>query len=421
MSEIRLKRLHLLKAAIILARLIVGFTFIISGWSKAIDPWGFVFKIDDYLNVWGWDIAREISLTGAVALSCVEFLTGVLVATGCLRRVSVWLAALMMVFMLPLTVYIYVADPVSDCGCFGDFIVLSNAATLIKNIVLTALLVFLIIYGAKIKGIFSPYIQWLVILVSLVYPLTLSFIGYRSQPLIDFRPYPVGTDFNELIDADTGDEQAMFIYVKEGREEAFALDELPDSTWTFVRSVEPEGESADMYWPAVYDGEEDVSADLLAVGGEHMLLVVTDPGFHYLTRARLANEIAAFIRERGGRMDGLVAADGENLDRWAQLALPSFDIYSAEDTSLKELVRGDAALVFLRDGIIQWKCSLASVDPDIVADSDGDMLDSLRPSDGRRLHIEITLSYILAMVFIYMMNFPPKILRMFLKRKVSKK
>lgn len=423
MSDIRLKRLHLLKATIIIARLLVGFTFIISGWSKAIDPWGFVFKIDDYLNVWGWEVAREISLTGAIALSCIEFLTGVLIATGCLRRLSVWFGALMMAFMLPLTVYIYVADPVSDCGCFGDFIVLSNAATLIKNIVLSALLVFLIMYGAKIKGIFSPYIQWLVIVVSLVYPFTLAFIGYRSQPLIDFRPYPVGTDFNALVNADTNDEQPVFVYTKEDREETFALDELPDSTWTFVRSVESDDMSAGMSWPAVYDGEEDISADIFTVDGEHMFLVVTDPGFHYLTRARLANEVADLMKKRGGHMDGLIAADGENLERWSELALPAFDVYSAEDTSLKELVRGDAALVFLRDGVIEWKRSLAAIEPDALTecDSTDEMIENLRPSDGERMHLEITLIYVLSMIVIYLLNFPPKILKSILNRKVSKK
>ena len=121
-------------------RLLVGATFVISGWAKSIDPWGFIYKLEEYFNVWNLYVPREITLALAVIVSVTELVIGVLVFSGSMRRVSVWLAAAFMAVMLPLTVYVAVADPVSDCGCFGDYILLSNTVTLVKNIILTGMI-----------------------------------------------------------------------------------------------------------------------------------------------------------------------------------------------------------------------------------------------------------------------------------------
>ena len=145
-------KLRLQAAAVWLSRLIVGATFIVSGWAKAIDPRGFMIKVSEYLAVWDWTVPGEAILIACVALACVEFAVGMLVAVGALKRVAVWLAAAFMLFFLPLTVYIYLVDPVADCGCFGEFIIISNGATLLKNILLSALIVYLVIYNRTVTS-----------------------------------------------------------------------------------------------------------------------------------------------------------------------------------------------------------------------------------------------------------------------------
>ena len=144
-----------------LCRIIAGGAFVVSGWSKSIDPWGFIYKIEDYLAVWQINEPRELILCGAVALSTVEFLTGVCLLCGMLRRTAAWTATAIMAFMLPLSVYIAVANPVSDCGCFGDFWVISNTATLVKNIIISAALATMLFIGNRRAAcLFRPAIQW---------------------------------------------------------------------------------------------------------------------------------------------------------------------------------------------------------------------------------------------------------------------
>ena len=87
---------RLYTAAVWLARLIAGATFVVSGWAKAIDPWGFIIKVEEYLTVWGMAFPREVVLTGCIALACIEFCTGVMLATGSLKRFSALTALAMM-------------------------------------------------------------------------------------------------------------------------------------------------------------------------------------------------------------------------------------------------------------------------------------------------------------------------------------
>ncbi len=403
-----------------LFRLIVGATFIISGWSKSIDPWGFIYKIEEYFNVWGLIVPREMNTALAVIVPLCEFVTGVLIAVGAMRRASVWLSAAFMCVMLPLTAYIAVADPVSDCGCFGDFIVLSNAATLGKNIVLSAMIIYLMMRNDLVKGLYITGTQWLVATGAIIYSGCLAFFGYRYQPLVDFRPYPVGSSlvYNDEEDAMTEDD-GLYIYEKNGREQSFTIDQIPDSTWTFVRTeVEPEADEASML--TVTDGDDDITDQVLDGVGEELILAVIDPGLHYLTKARLANELARYVEARNGRMLAFVAAEDEGLEAWRQLALPEYPVYSVEDTSLKELVRGDAGLIYVLNGKIMWKLNFASVSHDAIHGSDNDFVSVQSRIDGRSFHMWLTLGLAVWMIIVYLLNFPHKILSGYLRPRSPK-
>lgn len=222
-----------MKTAVWLARLILGGTFIVSGVAKMIDPWGTLTKIEAYLSAWGLTdaFAPGLVLVGSCALAMMEFVVGVLLATGSLRRSAAWLAAAIMAFMLPLSVYIAVANPVEDCGCFGDLFVISNLSTMLKNVVLTALAVFLCRYNRRARWLFAPWIQWVEIAAAVAYMLVIAMIGYHEQPLLDFRAYPVG---EPLVDSDGG--EAVYVYERDGATREFADDELPDENegWEFV-------------------------------------------------------------------------------------------------------------------------------------------------------------------------------------------
>lgn len=398
------RKFLLFKTCVWLARIVVGLTFVVSGWAKAVDPWGFIYKIEDYLTVWSIDVAREITLTGAISLSVAEFITGVLIVTGCWRRLSVMVAAGFMTVMLPLTAYIAIADPVPDCGCFGDFIIISNTATFLKNIVLFALVIYLLKYNTRVKGLYRHSLQWQTVAVSLVFVVTVSFIGYRYQPVVDFRPFKTGSVFPPASAED--DPDVIFVYSKDGEEREYNIDNLPDSTWTFVSRIDRTTTEDNSF--AVFDGYDDVTG-LLVSDKPLLLLVVNDPGAGYLYRSRLVMQFAALIEREGGEMVAILAADADGVEKWRNLAAIDTDIFTADDTSLKMLARGDTALVYIVDGHIVWKRNIASFSPDLFDSADENVsLNEMSAVDDGGVNLRLSLLWIIAMALIYLFNFSRK-------------
>ena len=394
---------------LVLCRILVGVTFLIAGWAKAIDPWGFVIKTGEYLDVWKLALPHELIVAACVAIACVEFCTGAMILLGAFKRWAVWTAAAFMVFMLPLTAYIAIADPVDDCGCFGDFLILSNAVTFIKNIILSAAIVYLILRNRTVPGLLPVPIQWMAMDTSVAFPLFLSFVGYNIQPLVDFRPFRTGTTiFSPSYEIG----ESEYIYEKNGENRLFTLDGLPDSTWTFVDVVEPEMDTNHAASIAVFDEEgNDIAQELAGDESDHIYMIVANPDLQFLTRARFVNELADYGRRHDCPMIGIVGVEGSALDEWKALVRPRFPVYTAEDTSLKMLVRGTGALVFTREGKIVWKRTLASVDTSVLeSETEGNALDTLRPVDDGKIHLWACGIYLAVIIVVYLLGQSPKLL-----------
>lgn len=370
-------RRRLTAAGVWLSRLLVGGTFTFSGLTKSIDPWGTYYKVDSYFAAMHIETGDGTALFCAFALSALELLTGVMVLLGCYRRVAAWAASAIMAMMLPLTLWIAVADPVADCGCFGDALVISNWATFWKNVVLGAACVWLVIYGRRVMTLVNPYLQWIGVVATLAFNIAVQTVGYNVQPVIDFRPFPDGTHLFESGDAGDDEGDYVFVYAKGDERREFGIDDtLPDeeSGWHFVerRSLEPsvrivrsQPESKSLrLWSE--DGNEDVTESAAPADGEGLLVVIPDITRLSMSSSWRLNELYDLAIARDVEMAAVAAATPARIATWRDLSLAEYPIYTAEDTELKELVRGNPGVVYLRDGEIVWKTTLSSLDTDCL-------------------------------------------------------
>lgn len=378
-----------IKPIVWILRVVVGATFVFSGFTKAVDPWGFIIKIGEYLSSWHISPMPDEALLGVAGLIAItEFTVGVLLMLGCMRHIVAWLAFIIMCAMLPLTAYIAIANPVDDCGCFGDALVISNTATFIKNIFLFVFAFALGKLNPKVEGIYPHIMQWLVVIASVAYALILVIAGYFVQPMVDFRPYKIGSP---IISA--SDESIAMVYEKDGVEKAFGIDDLPDDSWTFVRREETPVSDGRLL--AVFDGHDDVTPYVFEPEAPQLVLIVNNPLTHNRARASMANKLNDYVQRMGGSMIGIVALQPERLDWWKELATPDYEVYCAEDTSLKELARGEAALVYIKDGVIQWKRNIFSFDADFPDyDLPGNALEQVYIPDSGRWIKGWTLLYL---------------------------
>src|SRR6056297_3261824 len=134
-----------------LSRILVGITFIFSGFVKGIDPWGSAYKFSDYFNAMGLEWLVWAAFPLGVLLAFTEFAIGIGLVFNVFIRLFSWLALIFMAFFLPLTLWIAIENPVTDCGCFGDALVLSNWETFYKNIVLMVLTFIVFRYRKNMK------------------------------------------------------------------------------------------------------------------------------------------------------------------------------------------------------------------------------------------------------------------------------
>lgn len=222
-----------------IAQVLFGITFIFSGILKGIDPVGTAIKIEEYFSIVNISLDHQLSIFFSVGLNVFEALLGVAILIGFKPSVTRYIALFLMSVMTLLTLYIYLFDPVSDCGCFGDAFVISNLATFLKNLVLIGIAILLFVN-------ISSWHQWLpskqntiALVFAMVLIVAFNMVNIIHLPMIDFRPYKEGSDLMKLTQTGGGEGEYIykFVYKKGETEKVFDIDELGslDSTWTFVR------------------------------------------------------------------------------------------------------------------------------------------------------------------------------------------
>lgn len=368
--------------AVVALRWVVGAVFIFSGFVKGIDLWGVIYKVTDYINAFGWDWALPYVDVVAVMMPLAEFTIGFLLFIGSFRRVAVWLALAIMAFMLPLTAYVAIYDPVADCGCFGDALVISNTVTFWKNVVITLALCFLLWKNATVRSLYGPAVQWLTVVFPVVYLLVIMAVGFYEQPLIDFRPYKAGT---YIIGNNEGglDAEYSFIYEKNGHRQRFSLYDLPDTTWTFVNREESVPDSVAEDGKVVnqlvfFDGDYDVASEVLPLEGDVVLLLIPDLASVNVSSTFMINEMYDSLSESGIMMICLIGGSDSDIDEWREISMADYPVYKMDDTMVKTIARGNPALVRVSDGRILWKQAMGAVNADDVQSVEDPVGDAMR-------------------------------------------
>ena len=356
------------KIAVNICRALMALTFVFSGFVKAVDPIGTQYKIHDYLSAWGLDAwnADWLTLTASIALSTAEFFIGMMLLFAIHRRVVSRLALMLMTAMTILTLWIYISDPVSDCGCFGDAITLTNGQTLAKNIVLTAAAIIMAIWPLEMARLIRKNTQWIVINYTVVFILAVSGYSLYYLPQFDFRPYHVGADIKKGMEIPEGAEQpefvTTFILEKDGQRKEFSLEEYPDSTWTFIDSRTVQTKKG--YVPPIHDFSittvdegEDITEEIVADKGYSLLLV--SPHLEQADDIHFdeINRLYDYAKQHGYRFLCLTASTEEAIGRWKDRTGAEYQFANTDETTLKTIIRSNPGLVLLHNGSIKGKWS----------------------------------------------------------------
>ena len=349
-------------------RFVLAATFIFSGYVKAIDPLGTLYKLKDYATAMSLNgLLPDWVLVGvAIALGALEFALGVFMLFAVRRHVVSRITLAFMTAMTVLTLWIFVADPVKDCGCFGDALKLTNGETLLKNIVLIACAALVAWRPVDMARFISRSNQWIVRYYTVAYIVITSIYCLYTLPIFDFRPYHVGMNIKQGMEIPEGAEQpefeSTFLLRKNGETREFTLDNYPDSTWEYVDTRTVQTKKG--YEPPIHDFAltscdtgEDITEQVLTKKGYTFLLVSPRLAVADDSNFGDIDQIYEYAEENGADFYCVTASANDEIERWRDLTGAEYQFCNADETTLKTMIRSNPGLMLLKDGTIIGKWS----------------------------------------------------------------
>ncbi|MGP1515242.1 MAG: BT_3928 family protein [Bacteroidales bacterium] len=348
-------------------RFIFGGVFIFSGFVKSVDPMGTAYKIEEYINVFGFDGLLHVIPTLPVILSiflcCAEFLIGVTILLHVYNNINKWVATAFMLFFTVTTLIDALTNNVSDCGCFGDAVKLTNWQTFFKNIALDILLFGIFITDINKPQRLSNPKNWLTVSVFTVLILIFGVRNIMYEPIIDFRPWKIG---NKM--APKKSEQAPVVTFAtyknnvSGEMKEFSMDELMQESqkdidfqlhWTFIKSrySNPNEIKADGFSLLAYQSNEDESLELLSDTTSSLYILVA------VDLSRVSDKgmkrAISFLKNKFDRGERVIVITASTQDMWYSFIekynLTDYSIYSCDDKAIEAMVRNNPSVIQIKD------------------------------------------------------------------------
>ena len=368
-----------------LCRIIVGIVFIYSGFVKGIDPLGSDYKFTDYFDAFGMGWMNATTLFFSFALSLAEFLIGTALLFNLWVSRMAWGSLLFMAFFTPLTLVLALTNPVSDCGCFGDAMILTNWQTFWKNIILFLLAIMIFVYRKEYKSSLSLMGQFSFLTLAGAGMLCLSIYCYRHLPVLDFRPYAVGKNITEGMRLPEGakpDQYEVTLKYKNkqtGEIRSFTEENYP---WQDTLNWEYESSSERLVKKGYITPIHDLVIEHPTLGNiteeileddNHTILAVAYNLNQSDTQYQPAiNRLAEYARKKGIRFYGLTSSTERDIEAYKKRNHVPYEFCTADEIQLKTMIRSNPGVIILREGTILDKWAGKDV-PDVKELQDTDL------------------------------------------------
>ena len=368
-----------------LCRIIVGIVFIYSGFVKGIDPLGSDYKFTDYFNAFGMGWMNATTLFFSFALSLTEFLIGIALLFNLWVSRMAWGSLLFMAFFTPLTLVLALTNPVSDCGCFGDAMILTNWQTFWKNIILLLLAIMIFMYRKEYKSSLPLVGQFSFLALAGAGMLCLSVYCYRHLPVLDFRPYAVGKNITEGMRLPEGAEPDQYEVTlkyknkQTGEVQSFTEENYP---WQDTLNWEYESSSERLvkkgYITPIHDlviehpTLDNITEEILEDDNHTILAVAYNLTQSDVQYQPAINRLAEYAQEKGIRFYGLTSSSERDIETYKKRYHVSYEFCTADEIQLKTMIRSNPGVIILREGTILDKWAGKDV-PDVKELQDTDL------------------------------------------------
>ena len=352
------------KYLVLFSRIIVGLTFVFSGFVKAVDPVGSQIKIGEYLMVYGLEWLVPMALTTGIVLCAIEFIIGVSLLFGAKARLITTSALILMAFFTIQTLMSAIFNPVSDCGCFGDALKLTNWETFYKNVVLIIFALILFFSRKNIQPIFPKFPEWSVVAIGAFMILFVSINSYRFLPMIDFLPYRTGKDIKSQMIVPEGAAHDVYKTVlvyknkktKESKE--FSDKNYPsDDSWDWIETKNELIKKG--YVPPIHDfsisdmNGDDLTDKFLSEEG-YRILIVQEQLKNSLPKGQkeLNTLVSQLMKDKEIKVWALTSSVETEIKKYSKENEVPYPFYNTDQTTLKTIIRSNPGVLLLKNNLI---------------------------------------------------------------------
>lgn len=353
--------MRFLRVLMFLFRLVFGITFILSGFFKLTDPVGTGLIVDEYLRVLRLTFLDFGAVPFGMVLSLTEFITGIAILMCVRMKAASWAGLVMTLFFTVLTFFLSLYGGIEECGCFGEAVHLTMWETFIKNVVLTICIVPIFLFRSHFRPVAPVAAEWAFLATYGALALACVLYSYISTPLIEYGNFRVGTNLSARLDKISASDnfETFFLYERDGRQEYFDLEHLPDTSWKYV-STESRylGDERDLLFDMTLsaDDGEIVTESLVSSEVPVFLFIVLRPGSLEDSYWQKVNESLDTIASYGG-IARVAAPVMDPLMDSVALRYPDIghDMVYGDIKTLISMSRSNGGVMLIHNGIVVKK------------------------------------------------------------------
>ncbi len=350
------------------ARILFGIIFIFSGFVKGIDPLGSTYKFTDYFNALGMEWLIWAAFPLGILLAFGEFAIGVAFLFNWWMRLFSWLGLLFMAFFTPLTLWIALKNPVTDCGCFGDALVISNWETFYKNLVIIVIAIVAVVNRNWFAKQVKTKVPAILSILSFIIYFGIVFYSYNHLPIFDFRPYKTGTNIPEAMSIPEGAPQELYentFYYKNkntGEVKKFTEENYPwkdTINWEYDNlesKLVQKGYEAPIHDFRIETPDGENIIDFFIYDENYVFMLVAYNLSNSATKSQdKINTLANWALEKDLSFICLTSSVYEESMAFAEANNAPYEFFNCDEITLKTIIRSNPGLLVLKDGNVIGK------------------------------------------------------------------
>lgn len=350
-------------AMIAVSRILLGMLFLFSGFVKGVDPMGTAYRLEDYFAAYGILWLSPVSIVFSFLLNAIELVLGGLLILNIKPRLTAGLTLGIMVFFTLTTWYDALYNPVPDCGCFGDAILLSNWQTFYKNLVINVPVLILFFNRSKIRSVYSHSAANALSIALVALFIGFQFINYINLPMVDFRAWKVG---NRLFPENPEPVKYYLTFqnVNTGETREYLSPDYPFNdpewleNWDFVGQRIDDPNTMPGIDLAIIDFDgNDLTNNYFKIPDYHFIVITWD--LHKANEKAMRHIDELYHRAEAEGMSFIIvtATLDEKIATYTseKNLLKDAPFYNSDDIALKTVVRANPGLVLINSGKIVAK------------------------------------------------------------------